>query len=591
MANEKKPRIGHFELWAELGRGLHGRVYLAWDTRLERRVALKLLLGARADRAGSEQLMGEARAVAGLAHPNVIPLYDVGVHRGIPYLVFEFVAGETLKELLRRDGALAWPAAAEKFRQILDGVAAAHAAGIAHLDLSPNNLLVDRQGRVRIMDFGLARVVGAQNYAHEGEIRGTPRYMSPEHFSGEALDLRTDVFALGLVLYELLRGRPAVSATDLSGVLDTIVSGRFDWAALRELDVPPELVAVARDMLAHRRELRFRDASEAREALEAALRARARVDERDLAVQFLLRRLQRRPEFPAFSNSIIEINRLTAEDSNAGVHELAVAIQRDFSLTTRLMKVANSAFFDRGDTGVTTVSQAIARVGTRLVRMLCNGLLVFDRLQRGRPVLEDALVCSFVAGLAARHLAGRVRRDLAEEAFVDALFTRLGRNLVIYYLEEEHREVARLVDDGLPAALAERRVLGTDYAAIGAAVAATWKFPAVLIARMAPPSAAELGATPSSPAVLLHGYAHLANELCEAANREEIDPIGALQALCLRFGALYPDAPPRLAELLAAALRKFVELAPILGVRVASSGFCRRARRFCARAAESELVI
>ncbi len=585
MSDNRKPRVGRFELRAELGRGFHGRVYLAWDTRLERRVALKLLLTMGGDKAGREQFLSEARAVARLAHPNVIPLYDAGVHGNVPYLVFEFVEGELLKSTIRRRGALPWEEAVAKCRQILDGVGAAHAENVAHLDLSPNNLMVDRQGRVRVMDFGLARLVGRTvESGDKGEVYGTPRYMSPEHFHGGPLDLQTDVFALGLVLYELLVGRPAVAGEGLNDLRNKITTGSFDWQPLAELGVPAEIVSVLRDALALERTTRWRDASEFANALDDAVQTRSTPAESELAAQFLLRRLRRRPEFPAFSSSIVEINRLTAEDSSAGVSELAAVVQRDFSLTNRLMKIANSAFFNRAGGGVTTVSQAIGLVGTRLVRMLCNGLLVFDHLQRGRPALQDALVCSFVAGLMARHFGQRVRRELAEEAFIGALFNRLGRNLVLYYLEDEFKEIQRLVAAGASPAQAEQRVLATSYAAVGAAVAASWKFPPTLIASMAP-LLSDVREAPASAADALHAYAHLANELCERANVEEASPAAALETLALRFRGVFKGAPAELGELLAASLEKFATLAPTLGIDVAHNDFCRRAAAFCSSAA------
>ena len=584
MTEPKKPRIGRFELQAELGRGFHGRVYRAWDTQLQRQVALKLLLGASGDKASREQFMTEARAVARLAHPNVIPLYDAGVHGTVPYLVFEFVEGELLKLAIRRRGALPWAEAVAMCRQILEGVGAAHAQQVAHLDLSPNNLLLDTRGRVRVMDFGLARLVGTVDEEDPEEVHGTPRYMSPEHFRGGPLDLQTDVFALGLVFYELLVGRPAVPAEGLNGVRNAITSGNFNWSPLTELDVPPEIASIVRDALALDKSTRFHDAVEMLRALDDATQVRAQPAESDIAVQFLLRRLHRRPEFPAFSNSIVEINRLTAEDSNAGLNELASVVQRDFSLTNRLMKIANSAFFDRAGGGVSTVSQAISLVGTRLVRMLCNGLLVFDHMQRGRPALQDALVSSFVAGLMARHFGQRVRRELAEEAFICALFNRLGRNLVIYYLEDEFLEIQRLIAADVPPLQAEQRVLATTCAAVGGAVATTWKFPPALVDSMKPLLSGVWHA-PDTPAAALHAYAYLANELCERASTPEADPAVVLDELALRYKGVFKGKSSLLGELLGASLEKFRELAPTLGVDVATNGFCTRAAAFCATAA------
>jgi len=580
MSTNQKPRIGRFELHAELGRGFHGRVYLAWDPQLERKIALKLLLGASGDQANREKFVNEARAAARLAHPNVIPLYDAGLHGKVPYLVFEYVEGELLRTLLRRRGALPRDEAVALFRQILDGVGAAHTQQIAHLDLSPSNLMIDRQGRVRVMDFGLARFAGcAAEGAKPGEVHGTPRYMSPEHFNGGQLDVQTDVFALGLVLFELLAGRPAVPAGAARSMREAIVRGKFDWTPLTGLDAPPELVALVRDAMAVDRTTRYRDAQDMQRALEEAVKVHGGPAESEMAVRFLLRRLQRRSEFPAFSNSIIEINRLTAEDSDANLEHLALVIQRDFGLTNRLMKIANSSFFDRRSGGVTTVSQAISMVGTRLVRMLCNGLQLFDHLKRGQPALEDALVSSFVAGLLARHFGLRLRKDLAEEAFICGLFNRLGRNLVIYYLEDEYQEIERQTAGGLPSQQAEMRVLATTYASMGAAVARSWKFPASLIESMAP-RISGVWKTPETAGAALHAYGHLANELCELASSGTPSALAGLEELAKRYGGVFNGEPLLLLELLGAALEKFRELAPVLGVNVAQNGFLARAALF-----------
>lgn len=580
MSTTPKPRIGRFELHAELGRGFHGRVYLAWDPQLERKIALKLLLGASGDQVNREKFVNEARAAARLAHPNVIPLYDAGVHGKVPYLVFEYVEGVLLRTLLRRRGALPPAEAVALFRQILDGVGAAHSQQIAHLDLSPSNLMIDSQGRVRVMDFGLARFAGCgAEGAKPGEVHGTPRYMSPEHFSGGTLDVQTDVFALGLVLFELLAGQPAVPAGGSKSMREAIVRGKFDWAPITGANVPAELVALVRDAMAVDRATRYRDAPEMQRALDDAVKVQAGPTESDMAVRFLLRRLQRRSEFPAFSNSIIEINRLTAEDSAANLDHLALVIQRDFGLTNRLMKIANSSFFERGSGGVNTVSQAISLVGTRLVRMLCNGLQLFDHLKRGQPALEDSLVSSFVSGLLARHFGLRLRKDLAEEAFICGLFNRLGRNLVIYYLEDEYAEIERLVAGGMPAQQAEQRVLATTYAAMGAAVARSWKFPAALIDSMAP-RISGVWKAPETPVAALHAYGHLANELCELASSGTPDALAGLEEITTRYEGVFKGEPLLLLELLGAALEKFRELAPVLGVNVAKNGFLARAGLF-----------
>ena len=591
MSEAKKTQLGRFELRKELGRGFHGRVFLAWDPQLEREVAIKWLLGARqSDDASRAQFMTEARAVARLAHPNIIPLYEVGMHGKIPFLVFEYVQGIPLKQEILQRERIPEAEAVGLFAQILDGMAVAHEQDVVHLDLSPNNLMFDRHGRVRIMDFGLARFV-SRTGSDDGEERmhGTPRYMSPEHFSAGKLDQRTDVFALGLILFELLTGEAAAQGDGLTRVRSVILQGKFDWEGLRTRGVSPGLIQLLRDALAREPVARFQTAREFAQMLAATLASQTESARQDVAVQFLLRRLQRRPEFPAFSSNILEINRMTGEGSLTNLHELAEVIQRDFSLTNRLMKIANSAFFDRGGAGVTTVAQAIGMVGTRLIRLLCNGLLVFERLQNGQAELQDALVSCFVAGLMARNLGLLYRRELAEEAFICGLFNRLGRNLVMYYLPEEWSEIAGLVNNDVLPLQAERQVLGSTCATMGAAVARLWKFPAAIVESMAP-VLSEPREPPLDDALQLRLIAQLANELCEAAYRPQAEPLADTEDLAFRYRNSMRLSPHALADLLNAALEKFLAVAPSLDVDAASSGFCQRALTFVAALREPQIA-
>lgn len=580
MPQTKAPSLGRFELRSELGRGYHGRVYLAWDPQLERKVAIKLLLGAQRDEANHDKFLVEARAVARLSHPNIIPLYEVGVYGKTPFLVFEFVEGVPLKQEMQKRGALPERDAAKLFMQALEGMSVAHAQDVAHLDLSPNNLMFDRNQRVRVMDFGLARFASAPEPG-DGEERthGTPRYMSPEHYRGGKLDRRTDVFALGLIFFELLAGEPAALGDGLSVVRRTILAGAFDWEKLRRLGVSSAVVQVLRDALAIEPDARFQTAGEFAQALGEAIASQSQPASHDIAIQFLLRRLQRRPEFPAFSSSILEINRMTSEDSSANLRDLADVIQRDFSLSNRLMKIANSAFFDRGGGGVSTIVQALNMVGTRLIRLLCNGLLVFEKLQNGQEELQDALVSCFVAALMARNLGLTYRRDLAEEAFVCGLFNRLGRNLVIYYLPEEWSEIRTLQSAGIGSMQSEERVLGTRCAAVGAAVARSWKFPASIVDSMAPvlsePAISEL-----ERPMHLRLIAQMANELCEAAYGGQESPLEEADGVAFRYRNTLHLSPVALGELLEGALGSFLELAPSLGINAEKSHFCLRATEF-----------
>ncbi|MCE9578388.1 MAG: protein kinase, partial [Deltaproteobacteria bacterium] len=218
-------RIGRLVIERVLGAGAMGVVYAAQDPELHRRVAVKLLRrtdsAPEADRAAIQR---EARTLARLAHPNVVTLHDVGVHGDQIYLVMELVDGATLREWLAARRRT-WPELRDVFVQLGRGLAAAHAVGLIHRDIKPDNALVGRDGRARITDFGLARaplvehargaVTGA---AHATAPAGTPAYMAPEQLRGATLDARADLFGFCVMLYEALHDRrPAIAAVVASG--------------------------------------------------------------------------------------------------------------------------------------------------------------------------------------------------------------------------------------------------------------------------------------------------------------------------------------------------------------------------------------
>lgn len=210
---------GRYRIVSQLGEGAMGRVYRADDTRLHQPVALKFLPRLHAvDPAWRRRVEREVRLSREISHPNICRVYDLGDVDGSPFISMEFVDGENLASLLRRVGRLTGERAIEIARQICAGLAAAHIHGVLHRDLKPANIMLDADGRVRITDFGLAVLVGQ---IEAGEIRaGTPRYMAPEQISGVAVTERSDIYSLGLVLYELFTGRPAFDAPNVVDYLN-----------------------------------------------------------------------------------------------------------------------------------------------------------------------------------------------------------------------------------------------------------------------------------------------------------------------------------------------------------------------------------
>ncbi len=229
-------KIGRYEVIRALGRGGMGVVYLARDPKLDRRVALKLVKPSLSadERAGhfEKRLMREARAMAKLAHPNVLTIYDVGIQEGQVFLASEWVDGCTLDEWMAQ-GPHRWPSIAKRFREAASGLVAAHAAGLIHRDFKPSNVMVGKDERVRVFDFGLVKATNA----NIGEITtqlsgnfvvGTPAYMAPEQMVGKAADERSDQFSFCASMYEALAGVRPFSGRNLTEILTNIGSEKVE---------------------------------------------------------------------------------------------------------------------------------------------------------------------------------------------------------------------------------------------------------------------------------------------------------------------------------------------------------------------------
>jgi hypothetical protein len=277
-----RPRtnVGPYRIVAAIGAGGMGEVYRARDTRLGRDIALKVIVSET--RMGTDhlaRLKREAHALASLNHPNILAVYDVGTVDGVPYVVFELLEGETLRERLAR-GALPVRKACALGIQICSGLTAAHARGILHRDLKPANVFVTTDGIVKILDFGLALETRAGQMAGSdadtasltaaGTVVGTPAYMSPEQARGLRIDARSDLFSLGAVLYETLTGRRAFEGVTSADVLTGILTK--DPGEMRTPcgAVPPVLERVVRRCLEKDADERFQSARDLGFALDAA---------------------------------------------------------------------------------------------------------------------------------------------------------------------------------------------------------------------------------------------------------------------------------------------------------------------------------
>ena len=198
---------GRYRLEARIGAGGMSTVYRALDETLQRRVAIKLMnTEVVTDSDQLERFRREARAVAQLSHPNVVGVIDAGEDEGRPYIVFECVEGETLKERIRRQGRLPIPEAVAYAIEIVRALGAAHARHIVHRDVKPQNVLIDEEGSAKVTDFGIARTLEEDGLTADGRVLGTTDYVSPEQALGQPVTGQSDLYSLGVVLYEMLTG-------------------------------------------------------------------------------------------------------------------------------------------------------------------------------------------------------------------------------------------------------------------------------------------------------------------------------------------------------------------------------------------------
>ena len=261
---------GRYRVLKRLGSGGMAEVYCAEDQQLGRRVALKLLHRRFADdEQFVERFRREASSAAGLSHPNIVGIFDRGEWDGTYYIAMEFVEGRTLKDIIRERGPAPPEAAADVALQILRAARYAHKHGIVHRDIKPHNVLIDNEGRVRVTDFGIARA-GVSDMTETGSVMGTAQYLSPEQAQGKPVDERSDLYSIGVVLYELLTGRVPFDAESPVSVALMQVSEPPVPPMEVNPEVPPALNAVTLRAMEKNPDRRYQDADEFIAELEAA---------------------------------------------------------------------------------------------------------------------------------------------------------------------------------------------------------------------------------------------------------------------------------------------------------------------------------
>jgi serine/threonine protein kinase/tetratricopeptide (TPR) repeat protein len=265
---------GRYQIIEELGGGGMGKVYKAYDTEVKEKVAIKLLRPEiAADQRTIERFRNELKLARRIRHPRVCQMFDLGQDKGAYYIAMEYVSGEDLKSFLRRSKELAVGTAITIARQVCEGLAEAHKMGVVHRDLKPSNIMIDREGNARIMDFGIARSLEAKKITGAGVMIGTPEYMSPEQVEGKETDPRSDIYSLGVILFEMVTGRlPFEGDTALSVAVKHKTEPPPDPRELAP-HLSDELSRLILKCLEKSRETRFQSADEVLSGLASVERA------------------------------------------------------------------------------------------------------------------------------------------------------------------------------------------------------------------------------------------------------------------------------------------------------------------------------
>ncbi len=258
----KGKMVDHYRIVKKIGAGGMGEVYLAEDTRLGRKVALKFLAEQfSSDQSARDRFTREAQAVAAMDHPNIVSIYEVNEFKGRPYFVMQYIEGNSIKEVIEGK-QLQLSEIIRLAVQICEGLQAAHNKGIVHRDIKPSNILIDKDGRARILDFGLARVSGFKKLTRTGTIMGTLHYMSPEQVEAKETDLRSDIFSFGVVLYEMITGQRPFGGDSDAAILHAITHDVVEPLARFKSGVTDKLQQIVNKALQKEPSLRYQTAAD-----------------------------------------------------------------------------------------------------------------------------------------------------------------------------------------------------------------------------------------------------------------------------------------------------------------------------------------
>lgn len=570
-------KIDRFEMLRKLDESKQNAVYLAHDPRMGREVIIQLLThGAQP----LDALLPQVRIVSKLQHKNIVTLLDAGEHDGALYLVYTFVNGITLSQLLKTSQPFATTQAVELITEVLDGVSYVHTQDLVLLNLHPENLIIAEDQTPMLIGIGMATA----NYTVQS---GTP-YTAPEVLSGDKATASADIFSLGVLLNEMVTGLPFIEKAKKP---TTLPKGSNSSHQPIQIYLDEGLENIILKATSKAPEERYANANAMKQALQDYLnpvQGEHKPVDAHSTMDFLLRRMRSKSDFPALSHTISEINRL-ADDDSASNNALAQSILNDFALTNKLLKLVNTVTYGQFGGHINTISKAVVILGFETVRNVAMSLILLDFLQNKAQAsqLKDDVLASFFAGIVAAQLAPSSHVRNAEEAIICSMFRNLGKLLASFYFFEESQQVSRLVDQGNSEDKASVKVLGMSYNELGIGVAKSWNFPPRLIAGMRKLSGDKV-VKPSGELDNLSLTVNLANELCTIASNGNIaDKSKALKQLATRYEHALSVSEQQLRQSMESALDELAARARVIGINTSQSMLMSRVNAWIGARAET----
>lgn len=518
---QKVTKIDRFEIVHELGKGSQGVVYLAFDPSLQRQVAVKTL-AEDLDENSKQQLMHEARMVSRLNHRNIIPVFEVGEVGNTPYLVFEYSEGMSLRSILSQEKKLPTQRAIKIIIDILNALMFAHEQEVLHCDLNPSNIMIAPNDIPKIMDFGVSQKNSVEE-ENNIEAWGTPKYMAPEYFNDGKIGFQADLFAVGMTLFELLSGETAIEENDVNRVIFLMAQGEL--RALQDLmpDVDESLNDIVMKFLEKEPYLRYSSAKNAMDTLQKYIdqtEEKLSEDEKKAksTVDFMLNRINRKQDFPTISQHIVEINNLAEKGDHWSSDKLVEIISRDYSLTSKILRLVNvTTKYAETDGEITSIQKAVTILGFEKVHQISLGMFLFDHIKSKKKSkqLRNIMLRSFASSMVARQLSMMIHSKNEEEAFICALFYQLGKVLCIYYFNQEYKEIKALISDQkMSEEDACLKVMDATYSQLAKAVCQTWNLPAKIINGITRMPADDIP-EPKTETEFINSIAGFSNELCD----------------------------------------------------------------------------